>query len=337
MIRRAIMASCAALLILGSASFGGDEKQPFIGVLLDTEPLPDLLTKHLGLESGQGLRVVNVSLGSTADRAGLERDDILIAFRGEKTRGVDQFIDAVQKAGVGTKVSLDLIHLGQRRTVEFVLEGGEKMDWRYPSEPGAVTLWLPGKVFRIGPNGEKIEIPLEMVPDVDVNVAPILKQVFTYEYTTDSEKYVITIEGDPTDNTSKVTVRAGEAEHSATVGDLDKLPEKYRPAAREALTSARENWRTVQIRGTIRLPELPRPEVLGEIVKPEMDRLAEQKDRAMQMLREQVGQLQERMRQLEDQNRELLDRLLDKKDQTEPSSDHTQGAAPSQPESKSGV
>jgi hypothetical protein len=341
MIRPVVLISCAALLTLASASYGGDEKQPFIGVLLDTEPLPDLLTKHLGLDSGQGLRIVNVSAGSSADRATLERDDIIIAFRGEKTTGVDQFIEAVQKAGVGAKVSLDVIHLGQRRTVEFELESGQKAEWKYPSEPEAVVSWRPGKVFKIGPDGQKIEIPIDMMPEVDVNVAPILKQVFTYEYTTDSEKYVITIQGDPTDDSSKVTVRAGETEHSATVGDLDRLPEEYRPAAKEALASARANWRTVQIRGELRVPDLPQLEVyqkyLEELAKPDVDQLFLDKDRALKMLQDQMKLVQERVKQLEEQNHELLDRLLNKKDQTEPESDHTQGPAPSGPDDKSGT
>jgi hypothetical protein len=342
MIRSAVLIGCAALLILGSASYAGDEKQPFIGVLLSADPLPDLLTKHLGLESGQGLRVVNISVGSSADRAGLERDDIITTFCGEKARDLDQFVALVQKAGIGAKVAIEVIHLGQRRTVEFVLEAGEKMEWKYPSEPEVVMSWRPGKVFKIGPDGDSwVEIPADKLPEFNLDGGDFFRQVYTYEYTTDGEKYIITIEGDPNNNDSKVTVRAGEAEHSATVGGLDQLPEKYRQAAKEAVASARENWRTVRIQGTIHLPQPPRPEVyqkyLDEVVKPDMDRLSEQKDRALEMLQEQIGRLQERMKQLEDHNRELLNQLLNKTDQTEPQSDHTQGPAPSQPEGESGV
>ena len=47
--------------------------RPYIGVLLDTTPLPDLLVKHLGLSPGQGIRIQNVHRGGPADKAGLER------------------------------------------------------------------------------------------------------------------------------------------------------------------------------------------------------------------------------------------------------------------------
>jgi S1-C subfamily serine protease len=63
-----------------SAELKAAETRPYMGVWLDTSPLPDLLIKHLGLSPSQGIRITNVHRDSPADRAGLERDDIIIAF-----------------------------------------------------------------------------------------------------------------------------------------------------------------------------------------------------------------------------------------------------------------
>ncbi len=252
--KQAILFSCAALLVLGSISHGQDN-QPFIGVLLDGTPLPELLTKHLGLEPGQGLRVMNISVGSAADKAGLERDDIVIAFQGQKAADLDQFIETVKKAGVGAKVSLDVIHLGQRKTVELQLEPLGKMDWKYPSEPEPVTSWRPGNVFKIGPDGnEWVQIPFDKLPDFNIDFRKFFKETYTYKHTVDGQECTITIEGNPAEADTKVVVRAGGTDYSATVGEIDKLPEKYRDSAKQAVESAKKDFR---FSGRLRLPEPP--------------------------------------------------------------------------------
>ena len=57
-------------LLTLNAPASGREERPYIGVMLDTSPLPELLTKHLELPSGRGIRVSNVVVDSPADRAG---------------------------------------------------------------------------------------------------------------------------------------------------------------------------------------------------------------------------------------------------------------------------
>ena len=43
-----------------SAESKAAETRPYMGVWLDTSPLPDLLSKHLGLSLDQGIRITNV-------------------------------------------------------------------------------------------------------------------------------------------------------------------------------------------------------------------------------------------------------------------------------------
>ncbi|MHC4074670.1 MAG: PDZ domain-containing protein [Planctomycetota bacterium] len=95
--------------------------RPFMGLLLDPAPLPELLTKHLGLSPGQGIRIRNVQRRGSADEAGLERDDIIIGFEDDEVDDNERFVDAVREAGVGAEVSLQIIHLGKRKTVEIKL------------------------------------------------------------------------------------------------------------------------------------------------------------------------------------------------------------------------
>jgi len=315
--KQVILLSCAALLAVASGSYAED-KQPFLGVLLDGTPLPELLTKHLGLEPGQGLRVVNISAGSTAERAALDRDDLIIAFQGQKVTDLDEFIGAMKKAGVGAKVVIDVIHLGQRRTIQTQLEPQGKMEWKYPLEPEAVSLWRPGKVIKIGPDGQQVEIPFDKLPELNWDFRKFFQETYTYKDTVDGEECTITIEGDPAEEDTRVAVRAGGAEHSATVGDIDALPEKYRDSVRQAVESAKKNF---HITRRLRLPEISQPEVykkfFQDMPRPDMDRLFEEKDRTIERLQEQMQRLQQRMQQLEQ-------RLLNRQENdAEPKSEKT--------------
>ena len=95
--REVVLWSCVTVLILGSMAWA-QEQRPYLGVNLDSAPLPELLTKHLRLDPGQGIRINNIMADSPADKAGLDRDDIVAAFDGQKVTGQEQFITAVRKA-----------------------------------------------------------------------------------------------------------------------------------------------------------------------------------------------------------------------------------------------
>ena len=63
------------MLVVFSAGTGmaadadSNDIRPYIGVMLDPAPLPDLLIKHLNLAPGQGIRIANIHRGSPADKA----------------------------------------------------------------------------------------------------------------------------------------------------------------------------------------------------------------------------------------------------------------------------
>lgn len=316
--RSALLFGCVLLWMVGSAAFAQDQRA-LMGVELDSAPLPELLTKHLGLDAGQGVRIRNIIVDSPADKAGLERDDLVVAFQGKKVTDVDQVVGSVRGGKVGDEVSLEVIHLGQRKTLQLKLEPvRENPELKYPPEPEAVTTWKPGKVFKIGPNGQEwLEVPFDKMPEFNVDVNRFFKEVRTFHHSDNGEEYTITIEGDPKKEDSPVIVEADGEEHRTTVGKLDALPEKYRDRAREAVENARENVKAdVVIGRRFRLPEPPRPEAYQRFFRsmpqPDFDRFSEQKDRAVERLQEQMERLQDRMQGLEQRNREMLDRLMEK-------------------------
>ena len=246
--------SIAAIILLVLFSTGTDlyaqsdsaDARPYIGILLDPAPLPDLLIKHLGLSPDQGIRIKNVHRGGPADKAGLERDDIIVSFEDKDVVDSEAFVDEIRKAGIGTEVSLEIIHLGKRTSVTLTLEALEgEFDLKYPPEPEIVQSWRPGKIFRLGPGDENwMEILKDGIPpEFDVNIKRFFNELHTYHHS-NGEDYTITIEGNPDDDDSKITVQAGDNEYKATVGEIDKLPEKYREPTEQAVENARKTAKT---------------------------------------------------------------------------------------------
>jgi len=244
----ALVWSCTGL----AADTDSNDARPYIGVMLDAAPLPDLLVKHLGLEPGQGIRIANIHRGSPADKAGLERDDIIIGFEGKDVDDRQQFVEDVRKAGIGTEISLEIIHLGKREPVKLKLEGLKgDFDLKYPPEPEIVQSWRPGKIFRLKPGDETWrEILRDSIPsEFDVDINRLFRELYSYHYS-DGEDYTITIEGSPDDDDSVITVQTDHVNYRTTLGEIDKrLPEKYRESAKQAVKNARETgkWKKLRI------------------------------------------------------------------------------------------
>ncbi|MBN2129765.1 MAG: PDZ domain-containing protein [Sedimentisphaerales bacterium] len=342
--RRTILLGCIALLVGGVPSYAGGQRG-YIGVQLAPEPLPEILVKHLRLNAGQGVRISNVTVGSAADKAGLERDDIITAFQGQDITSSSRLVEAVRGLDADTEVSLEIIHLGGRKTVKFALEPlPAEGKLKYPPEPKSVTSWRPGKVFKIGPESQEwMEVPFDQVPEVNFDVKQFFKELYTYHHSTDGADFTVTIEGDPEAEDSRVIVRSGDTEHSTTVGKLDALPEEYRRPAEEALANARESSKgRVEIR-QFHLPAPPAPNVWRKhfedirVPRPDLERWSEKKDQAFEKLQEQMERLQKRMEELEERNRETLDRLLEKKEKSGESTEKTQGDRAVRPPSRQSV
>jgi len=291
-------------LFLAGIGLGVDseakDRHPWMGVLLDPASLPELLVKHLALSPGQGVRISNVHRDSPADKAGLERDDIIIGFQGKDLTDREKFIEEVRKAGVGTDVSLTIVHLGQRQTVKLKLElSTGAVDLKYPPEPDAMQSWRPGKIFRFTPEDKQWqEILRDKMPrEFDRTFRQFFDETSTYHHS-NGEEYTITVKGNPNSDDLTVIVRAGAAEYKTTAKEIDRLPEQYRKPAKDAIESHRES-----LKSEVRTPPpsggwrsyLDR---LRSRVSPPA-RLSKPDEQALKQIQEQMHQLQERLDKLE--------------------------------------
>ncbi len=321
--KNVILIVFTVLFSIGTVLYAEPEsagKRPYLGVSLDMRPLPELLTKHLGLSPREGIRIRNVQRDSAADKASLERDDIIIGFEGKPVENNEQFVEAMREAGVGKEVTLEIIHLGKRENIKLKLgrfegEAGWN-DWKYPPEPEAMQLWRPGKIFRLKPDEKDWrEITL---PEIGTRIKNFFKEAYSYQHSGNGEKYEITIEGNPKDEDTSITLRISEpggktTEYKTTVKEIDKLPEKYRQPVRDALEESLKKSREKEFRGygTPHAPSPPHPEVWKQHFDFEklQPRPFEPGNMMPGRMEEQLRELRQRLEQLERHQKEMLDRL----------------------------
>jgi membrane-associated protease RseP (regulator of RpoE activity) len=309
---------CAAVVAAFVLSVGAAEARPHLGVRLDPQPLPKLLVKHLGLETGQGIRIQNVQVNSPADKAELERDDIIVSFDRKPVADMGQFIAAVRAAAPDGAVPMEVIHLGKRRPLNVRLEPPtDEIVWKYAPEPDIVTSWRPGKIRRLDPKAQQwIEVRPDDIPEFEIDLSDMFKERHTYHHFGDEGQFSITIEGDPTDENTRVVVRAGSTEHVTTVRDIHALPDKYQEPAKEALEKSLEASRRHHATS---VPDLPGPPLSQRYFEnlnvPPADaspKASNEEEQALKRLQGQMESLLERLDKLERQNHEMLQKLLEK-------------------------
>jgi len=105
----------------------GEVSRGRLGVIIQT--VTPALAQALGLGVDHGALVTQVEPGSSAERAGLEAGDVIIAVDGTDIRDADDLRLRIGLMRVGTQVRIGYVRDGSRRTVEATIG----------ADPGAQT------------------------------------------------------------------------------------------------------------------------------------------------------------------------------------------------------
>ena len=121
-------------------------------------PVSDTVKKVY--DTDHGVFVNDITPGSAADKAGFQRQDIILSYDGRPVTSQDEFVNWVQATKPGTKVTLDILRDGKPlrlSAVVEVLEAGPQPTTTESEEPqklGLTVQELPeGKAGKIGVNG----------------------------------------------------------------------------------------------------------------------------------------------------------------------------------------
>ena len=133
----------------------------WLGVQITT--VPAAVAAQLGLKD-KGVMVGNLVRGSPADKAGLDRYDVIVGVgRAEPIDSVEAFIASIGAHKPGEKISLAVIQSGKRRNVQVALGKSKPAgQLRYAYEQDADELWqdqfrLHGGKIHKGPGGWEFE------------------------------------------------------------------------------------------------------------------------------------------------------------------------------------
>lgn len=113
------IASATAVPIRDELVAKGKIAWPWMGVLIQT--LTPALASDLGLTARKGVLVHEVRQGEPASRAGLRKNDVIIAFAGEETPTLEKLQQALRRYRAGDTVEITFIRDEQSQMVRITL------------------------------------------------------------------------------------------------------------------------------------------------------------------------------------------------------------------------
>ena len=153
----------------------GDVSGPWLGVQI--EKISPKMLKNLGLENG--VLVNRVIKGSPAEKAGLEDDDILLTFNGEKLEDPDGLVASVKSLAVDQKVKLEYFRAGKKSTTTALLakRTDEPMVWNIKEHPGRALMPVMEKKAWLGVRSEDLNDQLRQFFGVKDESGVLVKEV----------------------------------------------------------------------------------------------------------------------------------------------------------------
>src|SRR6266481_4487133 len=112
----------------------GKVTRGWIGIAM--EPLTSELAQSFGLSETRGAVVARVYPGGPAAAAGLEKNDVVVAFDGAPVEDYHHLQRMSSEAEVGRKVKVDLVRNRERRTIQLrVAEASDRVSPDRPASP----------------------------------------------------------------------------------------------------------------------------------------------------------------------------------------------------------
>ena len=105
--------------IMDSLIEHGEVVRGWLGVMI--QEIDRDLADALDLEDSNGVLVADVTDDSPADKAGIERGDVIVSVDGEAMRSTGQLRNVIAGNGAGKKVRMEILRNGKSKTVRVTL------------------------------------------------------------------------------------------------------------------------------------------------------------------------------------------------------------------------
>lgn len=185
----------AVALLVSGIAFAGEQPQreenwvvfagrPRLGV--EIADVTAARVAELKLAGETGVVIEEVEENSPAAKAGLQKNDVILSFAGERVRSAAQLRRLVQETPPGRKVALEVSREGKTRTVELELEESARMrrgEWRVPMPPlppiEIPEIHIFSRGARLGISGDEISGQLAEYFGVKQGKGVLVREVMT--------------------------------------------------------------------------------------------------------------------------------------------------------------
>jgi C-terminal processing protease CtpA/Prc len=213
-----LLAFVAGLVATAPAAAEKSEKA-WLGVYL--QDINRDLKEAMDLESKTGALIAGVAEDSPAEKAGIEEEDVIVEFDGEKVRSSSSLTKLVQKHSPGDEVTITLVRDGKEKNVEITLGKRPKDELVYQHD------LQPLLSLKKGAGPESYFLGFHSGSRIGVKVQDLSEQLGEYFGVGDGEGALITeVEEDMP--AQKAGLKAGDVIVEADgdqVGDTQELRE----------------------------------------------------------------------------------------------------------------
>ncbi len=110
-----------AMSVMDQLKTHGSVKRGLLGV--NIQPVTQNMADYLGMDTPKGALVTNVNKDSSAEKAGIQVQDVIVRFNGLDVETSSSLPPLVGSVKPGTKVKIDIIRDGKNKVIRAVLGG----------------------------------------------------------------------------------------------------------------------------------------------------------------------------------------------------------------------
>ena len=119
---RILMAALVCLVLVGDATASDLPRRPSLGAVLNTNIPPETRTAQK-LQPSEGLLIIGILPGLSAEGAGLKVNDIIVSLAGKPISSLPDLLGILRAHKVGDTVETGIVRSGTRSTVPITLKG----------------------------------------------------------------------------------------------------------------------------------------------------------------------------------------------------------------------
>lgn len=101
----------------------GNSRRAYLGIMLPNDQMTEADRAKNNIKEGNGIFVMDVAKGSTADEAGIQKGDFVTKLNGVELTSGSELIEKIGALHPGDKISLTYTHNGNEKTVDVALKG----------------------------------------------------------------------------------------------------------------------------------------------------------------------------------------------------------------------